>query len=89
MLGGGRGRHTRGACGSPDSVFSLCMVSCSESVCNPEFDCCHLSVPLRVCVSLTALRIIRAADIQTGRFKCAIELGVFLFLSLLGVIKQP
>lgn len=48
---------------------------------------------LCVCVSLsllTALRIIRAADIQTGRFKCAIELGVFfLFLSLLGVIKQP
>lgn len=47
---------------------------------------------LCVCVSLsllTALRIIRAADIQTGRFKCAIELGGFLFLSLLGVIKQP
>lgn len=62
--GGGRGGgHTRGACGSPDSVFSLCTVSCSESVRNPEFDCCHLSHRLSASVT-SAFRIIRAAHSQ-------------------------
>lgn len=50
-------------------TLSLTVVTCL-SICV----CVSLSLSL-----LTALRIIRAADIQTGRFKCAIELGFFYF----------